>query len=1397
MGIDSFDAGTLGVNVDRASLVVRYKVASDYTGSQSVMWSTNEGGSAASTGITPAPGEIMFVESSFDLHAIGVTTTNAISTLDISFLNDGTTGQVQFDSISIVVSIGPEAYIYRWANVTVGDEYGVPIPGANVSAVFTGSDTYGGQPSFYFGEGGATPLPPDSVLSYMGKDASTFGMTESDGIVMMPYLTDMITGPEAPNSLFVGSLSITGSALISGTVYSSTRNLSFTPYPAMTSADQRNEFTVSIVGVSAPSPDLSRWLVVPPSMIISDITYYHAGDVIVAAGGTLRIEDAVFEIVQKSQYQRTVYVDNATASGSPGAPALMVIESSIMRSSMQMNVNVKGYATLAVFNSTLQGINIVADEHATVVLMNSTMDGKITTGWDSYAEITVKDSDLSQSPILSGQSIGSFTNASAPSIVVQDDAVGLIYRWIHITVLDGAGKPLPGVLVSTRYYINNTPANSAVSSAAPDSLGVAKVNALSTILTSVRERFVNNYIVNATYTFPGVTDPFYADDEKAESVLPYYSGQALGRNATYDTMTISDVLPLLIGNGTNPVWANISYPKLNQNVTIYAEILNDGYSSAYNVEVYFYDDQSLDLQGQPNELFGIGTIPSIRAGETAITQVYWNTVGPVDPEVHTILAVIDPQRLVTEIGETSSSALKYATGEIIVRNLPDISVESQFITTNVSVVIVDSIVTITADIRNLGSNRSAPVTVEFFDGATSIGTVYLAQGVPAGNHELASVEWTFTEIRAHTIRVVASLGVGNEELDYGNNEAQLLVGVLNHPDLRAVGPLTTSPPISVAGGQPVSVTVKIENLNPAPFSNPDVWLFANYTEGTDARSIQVYRLVQDVTMTSSSGPVDAVLTFIAPTLAARTDMSLVAVVNLNNTQIESSRGNNIVTGSIVILDVRPDLAVSSDDIYVSRSGTNITGATFGRVVIVNALIHNLGGSDASDIGVEVGVRNIAGTYNHTIYNVDWYNVSYITPNNTVLVSVSWTVNLTTSGAYEVWVRLDSANSISEPDEANNFASDPFTVQPLLIDVSMTLDAEEYKAGDTVVISASIAYAGTNDPVKRLPGVVFWLIDSTTSEPIVGSDTAVQTTDDTGSIVALLVIPSDISGSFKVRAVVLDQHADSTATIHVSQAVSGGLFPWWVWVLIIVAVVGVVAGFTVYTYVYGLGKLVECGECGAFIPAASKRCPKCGVEFEAGTMKCSECGAWIPAESTECPNCGVKFVGAPEEEADYMERMRKEYDEMLGKYRELAKPELGKKYSEKAFDAWWKAQPGYISFEDWLAKEEEKKKEGPIACPVCGTLNPKEATVCHKCGTVFGAAKVPPEKKAPPPAGPPAAVEAAPAEKPAEAGAPPAAAPRMVIRRPIDRKVVPKKIIKTPVGGEENNQSGSGGEDENQ
>jgi ribosomal protein L40E len=174
---------------------------------------------------------------------------------------------------------------------------------------------------------------------------------------------------------------------------------------------------------------------------------------------------------------------------------------------------------------------------------------------------------------------------------------------------------------------------------------------------------------------------------------------------------------------------------------------------------------------------------------------------------------------------------------------------------------------------------------------------------------------------------------------------------------------------------------------------------------------------------------------------------------------------------------------------------------------------------------------------------------------------------------------------------------------------------------------------------------------------------------------------------------------------------------------------------------------------------------------------------------------VKFVGEPGgEDMDYLERMKSEYEAMVSEYRELAKEDLGKKFSDKKFEEWWKSQPTYISFDDWLAKEEEKRKEGPMACPVCGTLNPREATVCHKCGTVFAPAEeeMPPEGGAGMPPAEPVQEAVSPdlAEQPPQVRRPPEGGagaageqPRMVIRRPIDRKVVPKKIIRQPVDKE--------------
>jgi RNA polymerase subunit RPABC4/transcription elongation factor Spt4 len=237
------------------------------------------------------------------------------------------------------------------------------------------------------------------------------------------------------------------------------------------------------------------------------------------------------------------------------------------------------------------------------------------------------------------------------------------------------------------------------------------------------------------------------------------------------------------------------------------------------------------------------------------------------------------------------------------------------------------------------------------------------------------------------------------------------------------------------------------------------------------------------------------------------------------------------------------------------------------------------------------------------------------------------------------------------------------------------------------------------------------------------------------------------------------------------------------IVLVLVLVGVVLGRM------GLGRLVECGECGAFIPEGEKKCPKCGAVFEADTAKCSECGAWIPVTSKSCPECGAIFAGIEKEKKDYIERMKGQYQEYVNQYRPEALKELGTGMTDEEFMEWWKATPKYVGFEEWLAREEEIRKGKTKNCPQCNTVNPESAAICFKCGSVF---KKEEEEKAevpgPPPEVPPKKVvpkrvegppEAPPTVVPKKVTGPPEVVPKKVVRGP--PTVVPKKVVRPPEG----------------
>jgi len=379
--------------------------------------------------------------------------------------------------------------------------------------------------------------------------------------------------------------------------------------------------------------------------------------------------------------------------------------------------------------------------------------------------------------------------------------------------------------------------------------------------------------------------------------------------------------------------------------------------------------------------------------------------------------------------------------------------------------------------------------------------------------------------------------------------------------------------------------------------------------------------------------------------------------------------------------------------------------------------------------------------------------------------------------------------IFESSEANNWANQSVNLQPPQGTFTVSLPA----AGATIRPGDLLRIEGF---VRRPDGTGIGSLPVTVSLLNAGGGTITSSTrnsEESGFFFANFPIPLDqANGDYSIRVNTTGVIPELSVPITIQKAVGPldiiflGL-PVWVWMIIIIIVVSIVIVVTVYFRVYGLGKMVECGECGSFIPEDSTTCPKCGVEFEKDMAKCSNCQAWIPVDVKQCPECGVEFATGKVEMADYQEKMRMQYDEVVAKFREESQRTLGRALTEREFQDWWRKQPTFVTFEDWLREEEEMRKMGSKPCPVCNTLNSVTATVCHKCGTYLKEEKKPPSGGGPPPRA------AAPSEPAGgeEAGVPPSeAVPKKVIRKPVAAPpVVQKKVIKKPLG--ESSQEGGG------
>jgi len=195
------------------------------------------------------------------------------------------------------------------------------------------------------------------------------------------------------------------------------------------------------------------------------------------------------------------------------------------------------------------------------------------------------------------------------------------------------------------------------------------------------------------------------------------------------------------------------------------------------------------------------------------------------------------------------------------------------------------------------------------------------------------------------------------------------------------------------------------------------------------------------------------------------------------------------------------------------------------------------------------------------------------------------------------------------------------------------DKQEYKSGETIQVSGKALYDGPDGkaPVQGGTTVTVQIIGTTQSQTATiggdGSFTVLLTIKEKPKKDALYFVATTVTVShpYYTEKYIAPGLKQDPITIK-GQKNNNNNPPVFLIIIIIVVIVIVaaVAGIFLYLRMKTWGTMVECGECGAFIPENATKCPKCGTEFETEVVKCSECDAWIPALATECPKCGVEF-----------------------------------------------------------------------------------------------------------------------------------------------------------------------------
>ncbi|MCK5024674.1 MAG: hypothetical protein KAR56_03565, partial [Thermoplasmata archaeon] len=848
----------------------------------------------------------------------------------------------------------------------------------------------------------------------------------------------------------------------------------------------------------------------------------------------------------------------------------------------------------------------------------------------------------------------------------------------------------------------------------------------------------NGYLLNTEYltvhdettglglaVFPsfGIRDATYGDDTTDYIEI---SGSIVLDNVLPDLDPPVNIWPLVnnsVGRGDL--------------VNIGTIINNIGDATANNIDVWFNDT----FNGKSTIIY-FKTIDTLAPGETFNISFEYEWANADTLGQHNITVTVDPMNRIPE-QMPDGEANNYESRFINVTAQPDLAI---LYYTDVSFSetysLVDTDFNIMANVYNIGDDNATDVVVSFYDDVNGLlGSVTIANIVP---NPTTPVVATLTGISYDTngsyyIYVVIDEANTIPEVNENNNNNS--VSPLSPRYLRIWGNATLDIEVldiiagtdivgyNLGGGVPtiscdfrtmVTLRARVWNRGELHVSNVRV----EFWDG--GVSLGTSSIVSSII---NGNDAYLMITWEA-TAAGLSEVHTLSARATGTAGIDLT--SNIATQILTVNDNRPDLEI--DSVGLANGMTDITDS---ETFPVNVTLTN-NGETSSSFNLEI-YRSESDYLNTTVARLEQNNsdtslgrlgnMTIDTLTGGATANYTITCAALTEGDYDLFVVVDLdynktdyvtylgsnyfiQGDIEEYNELNNNATlaDVTVILPDLVAVIVlpSYPGNDWVVGETesIIISGRIVRAdNTNIGISGI-SITITLSDGQTISTQSGFG---------GNFNVNLSAPENV-GNYTITVDGTNVRAD-TAWFEITNQSTSFL---WIVIGIILAVIAVIGAITAYLYFVGLGKTVQCGECGAFIPEGAKKCPKCGVEFEDEVAKCSVCGSWVPIDVKNCPDCGTEFTVGTEDLDDYEAKMKRQYDDIVRKFKQEAKDELGAEFTETEFQAWWAAQPSFITFDQWLQEEEEMKRMGSKPCHNCGTENSVTAKICHKCGTVMEA-----------------------------------------------------------------------------